>query len=72
MTCVNFGKTIVCYSPSFRLRLSDGGYVYMGWHNYCGPTFYHDKLENREIEGWWENPLICKALNWFQDRGNRA
>ena len=56
----------------FRLRLSDGGYVYMSWHDYCGPEFYKDKLALRTIDDWWENPYIVEALNWFIERGNRA
>jgi hypothetical protein len=72
MPCINYGNAIVCISPFFRLRLADGGYVYMSWHNYCGPTFFHDKHENRMIDDWWENPLICKALDWFTGRGNKA
>lgn len=72
MTCILMFGGIVCISPSFRLPLSDGSRVYMDWHNYCGPTFYRDKNERRIIENWYENPLICAALDWFQARGNRA
>lgn len=67
-------KTVgfICFSPFYRLRLSDGRYVFMAWHNYCGPTFYHDRAEKREIENWWEDEEICTALDWFQERGNKA
>ena len=61
----------IIYS-SFRLRLSDGGYVYMSWHDYCGPEFYKDRLELRTIHDWWENPYIVEALNWFIERNNKA
>jgi hypothetical protein len=44
----------------------------MDWHHYCGPTFYRDKNALRQIDEWWENPLICAALDWFQNRGNKA
>lgn len=58
--------------PSYRLRLDDGTYVFMAWHWYCGPTFYRDKAERREIDDWHENPLICAALDWFINRGKKA
>jgi hypothetical protein len=72
MTCHRISSGIVCISPSFRLPLAAGTRVYMDWHNYCGPTFYRDKAERRIIEDWYECPLICAALGWFQGRGNRA
>jgi hypothetical protein len=72
MTCYRIPNGFVCVSPSYRLRLEDGAHVFMAWHHYCGPTFYRDKLERREIDEWWVNPLICKALDWFQGRGNKA
>ena len=60
-------------TPTYRLRLSDGGYVFMSFHRICGPMgFYKDRAENREILDWWDNPLICEALNWFCKRGNKS
>ncbi len=58
--------------PSYRLRLEDGTCVFMSWHDYCGPTFYYDRLQRRLIDEWHENLLIVKALEWFIGRGNRA
>lgn len=72
MTCIRIPNGIICVSPFYRLPLEDGTRIYMDWHHYCGPTFYRDKLCNRVVEDWWENKLICKALNWFQGRGERA
>ncbi len=72
MTCIRFHGGILCVSPFYRLRLEDGTCVYMDWHHYCGPTFYKDKNSQRMIDEWWENELICKALDWFQQRGNKA
>ena len=62
----------ISYGPTYRLRLADGTCVYMNWHNYLGPEFYHDKCEKRPIADWWENKLICDQLNWFCGRGNVA
>lgn len=69
MTCTFVGRAILCSSPSYRLRLDDGRYVFMSWHHYSGPFFYKDKLEQREIENWYEDDLICRALSHFIKRG---
>ena len=66
------GRTIVSFSPSYRLRLEDGRYVFMSWHHYSGPFFYKDRFETREIVHWYEDPLMVKAVNWFIKRGNKA
>lgn len=72
MTCIRFPGGIMCVSPFYRLPLSDGRRVFMDWHNFCGPTFYRDKRSLRQIDNWWDDELICEALEWFQNRGNRA
>ena len=59
-------------TSQYRLRLLDGRYIYMDWHDYLGPTFYLDKYEQRTVIDWWNDDLICEALDWFQSRGNRA
>ncbi|MET4696687.1 hypothetical protein [Endozoicomonas lisbonensis] len=67
-------RAIVCgvNNPFYRLPLADGRRVFMEWHSYLGPTFYHDRHRRREIDDWWEDELINEALEWFQNRGNRA
>ena len=73
MPCLNFGNAIICMSAGwFRLRTSDGRYVFMDWHHYLGPTFFRDRSANRLIDKWWEDAGICEALDWFLHRGNRA
>ena len=72
MPCLKVGRTFISISSLYRLRLSKGGYVFMSWHDYCGPTFYLDKAERREVEDWWFNTEICRALDWFTGRGNKA
>lgn len=72
MVCIKIPNGIMCVSPFYRLRLDDGGYVFMDWHHFCGPTFYRDKWQNRMIDDWWDDPLICKALAWFEGRGKRT
>lgn len=73
MTCHVMKMGIVCYNPSFRLRLADGRYVFMAWHRYLGPIgFYRDRAERREIPDWFDDPAICAALDWFCQRGERC
>lgn len=72
MTCIRIAGGIVCVQPFYRLPLADGRRIFMDWHSFCGPTFYHDKNANRPIADWWESPMICQALDWFQQRGNKA
>lgn len=72
MSCIKIPNGIICTYDLHRLRLEDGTCVFMSWHHYCGPEFYRDKMERRLIDEWWDNPLICKALDWFVGRGNRS
>lgn len=72
MTCIRIERGFICGSPSYRLPLVDGRRVFMSWHRYCGPMFFLDRYENREIVDWYEDKLICDALNWFLDRGQKA
>lgn len=60
------------FSPCYRLPLLDGRRVYMEWHSYLGPSFFYDRDRNRMIDDWWKDCLICRALEWFQGRGERA
>lgn len=77
MACIYFSgrgfRGYICGVPLlFRLPLADGGRLFMEWHNYHGPTFFRDRQCVREIQDWWDNPLICDALDWFCKRGNKA
>jgi len=44
----------------------------MEWHNYLGPHFFMDKNCTREITKWYKDQLICRALDWFLNRGKIA
>ena len=74
MGCTIYTNNIVCNhtAGTYRLPLADGTRVYMDWHTYLVPIFFKDKGCTREIKDWYENPLICDALDWFQKRGNKA
>jgi len=56
----------------FRLRLSDGRYVFMEWHRYLGPEFFHDRWLERPFGKWWDDIEINEALDWFVQRGMKA
>lgn len=66
-TCCAFGRHDV-----YRLPLGNGRHVFMEWHRYFGPSFFRDRACMREIEDWYEQPLICAALDWFVGRGKVA
>lgn len=72
MACIRIPNGIITITPLYRLRLDDGSCVFMDWHPYCSPTFFRDKHGCRLIDDWHENSLICKALEWFIGRGERA
>lgn len=58
--------------PVYRLVTLDGRYVYLDWHYYLGPTVYRDKRCNRVIDDWWKDDYIIRAVEWFQQRGEKA
>lgn len=72
MPTIRLGNALVTYSNRYRLPLRDGTHVFMEWHSYCGPTFYRDRLCQREIVYWWQDPRLIEALGWFTNRGCRA
>ena len=77
MGCIYFNsggvRGFVCgFNPVYRLPLSNGRRVFMEWHRYLGPTLFHDRSMNREIENWYEDQKICDAVEWFQHRGNET
>lgn len=74
MACTLVNNGIICSfsSPVKRLRLEDGSYIFMEWHNYAGPIFFKDKKCTKEIEDWYENPLLIQVSNWFIKRGKKC
>lgn len=77
MVCIKYGSShsegFVCgYNRVYKLPLADGRRVFMEWHRFLGPTLFHDRNRHREIENWFEDQQICDAVQWFQNRGNRA
>lgn len=73
MTCIRIPNGIMCVgNKTHRLRLLDGGYVFMEWHSYAGPLFSKDKYQKYMIEDWYNNPLLVHIQDWFIKRGKKA
>lgn len=72
MTCVHIGDGIMCFRRIYRMRLDDGRHVWMEWHSFFGPSVYRDRDCNREIVNWYDDLMICAAIQWFIDRGEVA
>jgi len=70
--CISFKDMTICTIPCFRLRLTDGRYIYMEYHHYLGPNFYRDRKNIRFIEQWWDDPYIVESFEWFESRGKKA
>lgn len=72
--CVQCWGGFMTLTPLVRLRTPDGGYVYMEWQNYCGPTFYRDRAGVRELpmDDAEELIPIWDALEWWISRGKRG
>lgn len=54
---------------NYRLRLNNGCHVFVLIHPYIGLAVFRDKHHQREIPDWWEDLLIRKAVEWFEERG---
>lgn len=65
---LNHGLVHISREKDYRLRLEDGTCVFVLWHNYCGPTVYRDRNFMRCIEDWFENKMICNAIDWLQTK----
>lgn len=71
MPCIRIANGVICLPGVFRLPLADGRRVFLETH-YLGPAFFRDRAGLREIEDWYDDPLIYQACGWFYGRGQRA
>lgn len=76
MTCDCLGGfCLTLLPPLVRLRTSDGGYLYLEWHEYLGPTFYRDRQRTRELSVTGlvdEDDPAWAAFDWWHSRGKRG
>lgn len=56
----------------WRLPLADGRRVFLEFHSFTGPYLFRDAACTREIEDWYEDPLLVQAVDWFVQRGKVA
>lgn len=72
MTCLRMGNAIVCISPWGRLRLGNR-YVWVDFHEYCGPSFYWDSANTKpyEFQEDIENDPIWPIFEKWLEKYNR-
>jgi len=75
MTCINFGNAIVCVPPWGRLRLGNR-YVWVDFHEYCGPSFSWDSAGRKPYDPVDENdpiwPLFGAWLEKYRAKKDKA
>jgi hypothetical protein len=65
MTCIRMGNAIVCVSPWGRLKLGNR-YVWVDFHEYCGPSFYWDAAMTKVYDPVDESdPVWDQFVNWL-------
>ena len=52
----------ICWSPVHHL----GRGVWMEWHHYLGPTFFHDKNCQKPMDDWYEHPRVVALFEKWQ------
>ena len=62
MTCTFMGNMIVCTNPWGRLHVN-GRYIYLEFHEYCGPSFSYDQAGNKPYEPVDENDPVWPAFD---------
>lgn len=66
MTCINFGSGIVCVNPWGRLTVGNR-YVWVDFHEYCGPSFYKDSAMQKVYDPADENdPVWPEFDKWLK------
>lgn len=64
--CVRFGNAIVCSSPWGRLKVGNK-YVWVDYHTYCGPSFFHDANQSRLYDPVDENDPVWPVFSaWLE------
>lgn len=71
MTCHRFGSAIVCVSPWGRLKVSNK-YVWVSFHEYCGPSFYKDRAMSKEYDPVDENDPVWPEFAKWHDKYEAA
>ena len=65
MACIKFDGGIMCLNDWARLRLGNR-YVWVEYHNYCGPTFWWNSAMTKSYDPVDENDPIWQVfVVWF-------
>lgn len=66
MTCIRAGNAIICFSPWGRLHIGNR-YIYVDFHEYCGPTFFYYSAMTKHYEPKDENDPVWPAFEvWLK------
>lgn len=66
MTCIHFGSAIICVNPWGRLKLGNR-YVWVDFHEYCGPSFSWDAYGRKPYDPVDENDPIWPLFGvWLE------
>jgi hypothetical protein len=66
MTCIRFAGGIICVNPWGRLHIGNR-YIWVDFHEYCGPTFFTDRYMNTIYEPADENDPVWDAFyDWHK------
>ena len=61
MTCTRIGNIIVCTNPWGRLHVGNR-YIWVDFHEYCGPSFSYDANGDKPYEPEDENDPVWPAF----------
>ena len=66
MTCTRIGNIIVCTNPWGRLHVGNR-YIWVDFHEYCGPSFSYDANGDKPYEPEDENDPVWPAFEkWLK------
>lgn len=66
MTCARIDRMIICTSPWGRLHVGNR-YVWVDFHEYCGPSFSYDQAGEKLYDPVDENdPVWPEFSKWLK------
>ena len=69
MTCIQMGSTIVCVNHCGRLKVGNR-YVWVDFHEYCGPSFYTDSRMSKLYDPKDENDPVWEPFGRWLEKFN--
>lgn len=71
MTCINLSDSIVCVNPWGRLHVN-GKYIYVDFHEYCGPSFTQDRAGTVPYTPVDESDAVWEAFEKWLKKYNES